>query len=103
MTGRATRPANIATSRPIALIVAKQLGSWASTGVDATQVSNTLAQAANASTVGVEELALGLSQVGGVAKVSGVSFHELNQTDGDDRAWLRVGSGRRHVPARHSS
>lgn len=61
-------------------IVAKQLGVWASTGVTAAQVSDTLAQAANASTVGVEELALGLSAVGGVAQVSGVSFQDLNQT-----------------------
>jgi hypothetical protein len=61
-------------------IVAKQLGVWASEGVTAAQVSNTLAQAANASTVDVEELALGLSQVGGVAKVAGVGFGDLNQT-----------------------
>jgi TP901 family phage tail tape measure protein len=61
-------------------IVAKQLGVWSSSGVTAADVANTLAQAANASTVDVEELALGLANVGGVAKVSGVSFHELNQT-----------------------
>lgn len=61
-------------------IVAAQLGVWASEGVTATDVSNTLAQAANASVVGVEELALGLSAVSGVAQVSGMSFQDLNQT-----------------------
>lgn len=61
-------------------IVAKQLGVWASTGVTATNVADLLAQAANASTVGVEELAMGLAQAGGVAKVSGVSFQDTVQT-----------------------
>jgi len=61
-------------------IVAKQLGVWGETGVTAADVSNTLAQAANASTVDVEELALGLANVGGVAKASGVDFRDLNQT-----------------------
>ena len=61
-------------------IVAKQLGVWGDTGVQAAQVSNLLAQAANASTVDVDELALGLANVGGVAKVSGVSFQDLTQT-----------------------
>ena len=61
-------------------IVSKQLGVWGDTGVQAAQVSNLLAQAANASTVDVEELALGLANVGGVAKVSGVRFQDMTQT-----------------------
>lgn len=61
-------------------IVAKQLGVWASTGVTATNVADLLAQAANASTVGVEDLAMGLAQAGGVAKVTGVSFQDTVQT-----------------------
>ena len=61
-------------------IVAKQLGVWGSEGVTAEQITNRLAQAANASTVDVDELALGLSNVGGVAKVAGLDFDELNTT-----------------------
>lgn len=57
-------------------ITAKQLGVWADQGVTSADVANLMAQAANASTVGVEELALGLANVGGVAKVSGLSFRE---------------------------
>jgi TP901 family phage tail tape measure protein len=65
---------------PAADIVAKQLGVWAETGVTASQVADALAQAANASTVDVDELALGLSNVGGSAKVAGVDFGDLVQT-----------------------
>jgi phage-related protein len=61
-------------------IVSKQLGVWASEGVTAAQVADQMAQAANASTVDVEELALGLSQVGGVAKATGLDFNEVTQT-----------------------
>ncbi len=61
-------------------IVAKQYGVWAETGVDATQITDALTQAANASTVGVEDLALGLAQAGGTAKTAGVSFGDLTQT-----------------------
>jgi hypothetical protein len=60
-------------------ITAKQLGVWSSTGVDATTVANQMAQAANASTVDVDELALGMANVGGVAKVAGLSFKETTQ------------------------
>lgn len=60
-------------------ITAKQLGVWGSTGVDATTVANQMAQAANASTVDVDELALGMANVGGVAKVAGLSFQETTQ------------------------
>ena len=92
-----TRPTNILTSRPIALIVAKQLGVWASTGVDATQVSNTLAQAANASTVGGKNWRLVSPKSAGWQRFR----RHLPRTQpdhGDDRAWLWTGSGRRHVP-----
>lgn len=61
-------------------IVAKQFGVWSDTGISTTQISDLLTQAANASTVGVEDLALGLANVGGVAKVSGLDFQELTQT-----------------------
>ena len=61
-------------------IVAKQLGVWAETGVTATQAADLLAQAANASTVDVDELALGMANVGGTAKAAGVDFGELTQT-----------------------
>lgn len=61
-------------------IVAKQFGVWADTGMDATQISDLLTQAANASTVGVEDLALGLANSGGIAKTIGLDFQELTQT-----------------------
>lgn len=61
-------------------IVAKQFGVWSDTGVTATQVSDLLTQAANASTVGVEDLALGLANAGGTAKTAGVEFDDLVQT-----------------------
>ena len=67
---------------PAADIVAKQLGVWGSTGVTATQVANQLAQAANASVVNVDDMALGLANAGGSAKVAGVSFADLTQTMG---------------------
>jgi TP901 family phage tail tape measure protein len=63
-----------------ATIVAKQLGVWGETGVTAANVADLLASAANASTVDVEELALGLANVGGSAKVAGLSFEETVQT-----------------------
>lgn len=65
---------------PAADIVAKQLGVWAETGVTAAQVADQMAQAANASTVDVDELAMGLANVGGTAKVAGVDFADLTQT-----------------------
>lgn len=61
-------------------ITAKQLGVWAETGVTSAQVADLLAQAANASTINVDELALGLANVGGTAKTAGVPFAELTQT-----------------------
>lgn len=61
-------------------IVAKQLGVWGEKGVTATQISNLLAQAANASATDVQGLALGLANVGGTAKASGVSFDDLIKT-----------------------
>lgn len=61
-------------------IVAKQLGVWGSTGTTAADVANQLAQAANASTVDVDELAAGLANVSGIAKASGVDFNDLTTT-----------------------
>jgi TP901 family phage tail tape measure protein len=67
---------------PAANIVAKQLGVWGRDGVTATDVANNLAAAANASTVNVDDLAIGLANVGGSARVAGVSFSETVQTVG---------------------
>lgn len=67
---------------PAAGIVAKQLGVWGKDGVNATQVVDALSQAANASTVDVDELALGMANAGGSARVAGVSFQETVQTLG---------------------
>jgi TP901 family phage tail tape measure protein len=61
-------------------ITAKQLGVWSSAGVTSTDVANLLSQAANASTVGVDDLAMGLANVGGVAKAAGLNFQETVQT-----------------------
>ncbi len=63
-------------------ITAKQLGVWASTGTTSAEVANLLAQAANASTVDVDELAMGMANVGGIAKTVGLSFQETVQTLG---------------------
>lgn len=65
---------------PAADIVAKQLGVWGETGITAAQVADQLAQAANASTVDVDELAMGLANVAGTAKTAGVDFGDLTQT-----------------------
>lgn len=67
---------------PAAAIVAKQLGVWGKDGINATQVVDALSQAANASTVDVDELALGMANAGGSARVAGVSFQETVQTLG---------------------
>jgi hypothetical protein len=61
-------------------IVAKQLGVWGDSGLTATAASDLLTQAANASTVGVEDLAQGLAQAGGTAKTAGVEYDDLVQT-----------------------
>lgn len=61
-------------------ITAKQLGVWGDAGVTAAQIADRLAQAANASTVDVDELAVGMANVGGVAKIAGLSFDETTQT-----------------------
>lgn len=61
---------------PAAEIVAKQLGVWKDQGVNATQVVDQLSQAASASTVNVDDLALGMANVGGVAKAAGLTFDE---------------------------
>lgn len=57
-------------------IAAKQLGVWGDQGVVAADVADLMAQAANASTVNVDDLALGMANVGGVAKGVGASFEE---------------------------
>lgn len=62
---------------PAAEIVAKQLGVWSEEGVTATEISDLLAQAANASTVEVDELAIGLANSGGSARLTGLSYDEL--------------------------
>lgn len=67
---------------PAAEIVSKQLGVWGETGATATEVADLLTQAANASTVGVEDLAQGLAQAGGTAKTAGVEYNDLVQTMG---------------------
>jgi len=61
-------------------IVAKQLGVWGDQGVTAAQVSDLLTQAANASTVGVEDLAAGLANAQGTAETAGVEYQDLIQT-----------------------
>lgn len=61
-------------------IVAKQLGVWSDKGVTATQITDLLAQAANASTVDVDELANGLANVQGRAAAVGVEYEDLVQT-----------------------
>lgn len=68
---------DLATS---AEILAKQLGVWAAKGVTAIDITNLLAQAANASTVDVDELANGLANVQGRAAGMGVEYDELVQT-----------------------
>lgn len=68
-------------------ILSKQLGVWVDKSADAAdkaaflaQSADLISQAANASTVDVDELALGLSNVGGIAKVAGLSFQETVTT-----------------------
>jgi TP901 family phage tail tape measure protein len=68
---------DLATS---AEILAKQLGVWADKGVTAIQITDLLAQAANASTVDVDELANGLANVQGRAAGMGVEYEDLVQT-----------------------
>jgi TP901 family phage tail tape measure protein len=68
---------DLATS---AEILAKQLGVWADKGVTAAMVTDLLAQAANASTVDVDELANGMANVQGRAAAMGVEYDELVQT-----------------------
>ena len=65
---------------PAAEIVAKQFGVWGETGVTTANVVDLITQASNASTVGAEDLALGLAQAGGTAKTAGVEFDDLVQT-----------------------
>lgn len=61
-------------------ITAKQLGVWKDAGLDGVTMANLLAQAANASTVDVEDLAMGLANSGGTAKTAGVDYKDLVTT-----------------------
>jgi TP901 family phage tail tape measure protein len=68
-------------------ISAKQFGVWVDASASAAEKaaflaksSDLLAQAANASTVDVDDLALGMANAGGVAKLAGASFQETVQT-----------------------
>lgn len=63
-------------------IVAKQLGVWGEAAGGAANVTDLLAQAANASTVNVDDLAVGMANVGGVAKAAGLSLDETVSTIG---------------------
>lgn len=67
-------------------ISAKQFGVWVDASASASekaaflaQSADLLAQAANASTVDVGDLALGMANVGGVAKLAGASFGDTVQ------------------------
>lgn len=60
-------------------ITAKQLGVWGDAAKDANHVADLFAQAANASTVNVDDLALGMSNVGGTAKTMGLTFDDTVQ------------------------
>lgn len=63
---------------PTARIVAQQVQTWADQGANATDTSNMLAQALNASTITtLDDLALGLANVNGVAKASGVTQSDV--------------------------
>lgn len=61
-------------------ILAKQLGVWADSGVEAADVTDLLARAANASTVDVKELHDGLLQAAGTAKATGVDYEDFVTT-----------------------
>lgn len=70
-----------------ATIMSKQLGVWVDQAADAktksdflAQSADLIAQAANASTVDVHELALGLANAGGMAKASGLTFRDTVTT-----------------------
>ena len=68
-------------------IMAKQLGVWSDKADDAatrsaflSQAADLISQAALASVVNVDDLALGLANAGGVAKIAGLSFRETVTT-----------------------
>jgi len=70
-----------------ATIMAKQLGVWVDASASAadksaflTQTADLLSQAANVTTSNVSDMALGLANVGGVAKLTGLNFRETVQT-----------------------
>lgn len=61
-------------------IAAKQMAVWASTGVTMAQTVDLLSQAANASTLNVEDLALGTYNAGGAARIAGLDYEEMVST-----------------------
>lgn len=70
-----------------ATIMAKQLGVWVDASASATeksafltQTADLLSQAANVTTSDVADMALGLANAGGQAKLTGLSFRETVQT-----------------------
>lgn len=65
---------------PASEIVAKNLAIWSREGVTAADVTNLIAQAANASTVGVEELANGMANAQGTAQSLGLEYKDFVTT-----------------------
>lgn len=65
-----------------ATIVAKQLAVWGDEAGGAANIADQFSQAAAASTVNADDLALGLANVGGVARAAGLSFEETVATIG---------------------
>lgn len=68
-------------------ILAKQLGVWVDAAASAdeksaflTKTADLLSQAANVTTSDVSEMALGLANAGGTAKIAGLDYQELVQT-----------------------
>lgn len=76
---------NLATAGELGLgkaaeITAKQLGAWANSGIEVTEIVDLLSQAANVSTLNVEDLALGTYNAGGVARAAGLEYKEFVAT-----------------------
>jgi TP901 family phage tail tape measure protein len=63
-----------------AVMMSDGLNGFSKDGMSAAQVANILAGAANASSTGVREMSMGVSQVGAVASGIGTSFKEVNAT-----------------------
>jgi TP901 family phage tail tape measure protein len=65
---------------PAAEIVATNLAVWSRHGITATNVVDLLSQAANASSLDVDDLALGIANSAGQAEGAGVEFDDLIKT-----------------------